>query len=140
MRTHAVPMQTYCPNCFDKIDADAMKCPACGCAVLIWGRSMSETERLIHSLGHPERSERLKAIYALADLPQSEAALPLADLCFGKPGDVWMAVEVIRTLAAMPAVERVEVALARLALEHPAGPVQTLATHALDTKFGGAGT
>ena len=131
-------MPTYCPNCFVTIEPSAASCPSCGSAVSGWGRGMSETERLIHTLGHPDRKTRMASVTALAGLPSAEAASPLADLCFSLPDDVWQAVEVIRTLNAMPAVEKVEVALSRLALEHPMGAVQTLAEHVLDLRFGGA--
>ncbi|MEL6204875.1 MAG: zinc ribbon domain-containing protein [Pseudomonadota bacterium] len=128
-------MQYFCPNCFEKVAPNTQTCPSCGVDIPSFGKDMTYEARLIHALHHPIDETRMGAIIALGQRHTVHAAVPLADLAFRWPKDVWQALEIIRALHKMPIVAEVESALIRLATEHPARPVRTTADHVREEMF-----
>ena len=68
----------FCPNCWRESDADAMRCRCCQYDLTAYA-SLPYEDKLISSLDHPIRENRLLAIQALGELG-SARAIP----CFAK--------------------------------------------------------
>lgn len=95
-------MQYYCPACFAPVERDAVRCPACGIDIAEWEQSHTFTERLIHSLRHPNPEARMSAIITLGNRGEVGAALALAECALAYPYDVVQGLAIVESLRRLP--------------------------------------
>ena len=123
--------ETYCPECFAMIPADAPVCPACGADVVRLS-ARDYREKLLHALQHPLADVRLRAIIALGLRGDAGAADAMAHCALRYPADVTAALEVINGLRQFDSGPRSGAALTLLAEQHPGRAVRAAAQRALE--------
>ena len=124
----------YCTWCFAEIPLDAQVCPDCGTNLDDYARHTPYPDRLIHALHHPLSETRMGAIIALGKQADPHTIGALADCALEHDGDVIEGLEILHSLAEMPAGDPLlKAALQRLAEQHPAHAVRTRAQSLLQT-------
>ena len=118
----------YCTWCFAEIPLDADVCPDCGTHLNDYARHTPYPDRLIHALRHPLSETRMGAIIALGKQADPRTIGALTDCALDHDGDVIEGLEILRSLAQMPASQaELGRALERLAERHPAHAVRVRA-------------
>lgn len=87
----------FCPQCWKEIPESALECPHCRYDLSSYER-LSYEEKLILSLRHPVRENRMMAIRLLGDL-RSESAIAVLESIVGAEEDLYVLKEVICFLA-----------------------------------------
>ncbi len=125
----------YCTWCFAEIPLDVQVCPDCGANLDDYARHTPYPDRLIHALHHPLSETRMGAIIALGKQADPHTIGALADCALEHDGDVIEGLEILHSLAQMPANPSLESALRRLASDHPAHAVREHAARQLQSRF-----
>ncbi|CUB00269.1 hypothetical protein [Thiomonas bhubaneswarensis] len=118
----------YCTWCFAEIPLDAKVCPDCGTNLDDYARHTPYADRLIHALRHPLSETRMGAIIALGKQAQPNTIGALTECAMDNRGDVIESLEILHSLAQMPACPALKQALQHLAQNHPAHAVRVKAT------------
>jgi len=87
----------FCPNCWREIDERAVRCPYCEYDISEFA-SLSYEEKLIYTLRHPIRENRMMAIQSLGEL-ESEEAVPVFASILETEKDFYVIREIILSLA-----------------------------------------
>ena len=123
----------FCPRCHAVIDAHQRRCPHCGADIAFW-EARPYGERLLDTLRHPLSEARMGAIIALGKQADPHTIGALADCALEHDGDVIEGLEILHSLAEMPAGDPLlKAALQRLAEQHPAHAVRTREQSLLQT-------
>lgn len=120
----------YCPACFGRIPHDAQTCPLCG-ASLARMSARDYKEKLLAALAHPLAEVRMRAIIALGERGEPDAAAALIACALGHPADVVEGLEIVRSLARIDSGQPCLAALRKLVRSHPSRPVRSAASRAL---------
>lgn len=123
--------ETYCPECFAVIPADAPLCPACGADIARLS-ARDYREKLLHALEHPLADVRLRAIIALGLRGDASAADAMVHCALRYPEDVTAALEVINGLRRFAPGPQSSAALTLLAEHHPGRAVRAASRRALE--------
>lgn len=121
--------QFYCPACFTEVINEAKICPVCNTNFEQWKQKntdLTDLDKFIHSLKHPQFNVRQISIKNLGNQPNSKAAIPLAECALAHPDDIWQGCEIIKTLRKFPPSNEKETAL-KMLLNHPIKIIQEAA-------------
>jgi len=113
----------FCPQCWTEIPESALECPHCGYDLSSYER-LSYEEKLILSLRHPLRENRMMAIRLLGDL-QSERAVAALESMLKSEEDFYVLRETIHALAGIGNAESMRII--RGLRKHPSRLVRTVA-------------
>lgn len=97
----------FCPQCWTEIPESARECPHCGYDLSIYER-LSYEEKLILSLRHPLRENRMMAIRLLGDL-KSEKAVAALECILESEQDFYVLRESIHALAGIGSAESMRI-------------------------------
>ena len=122
----------YCPICFGEIAHGTRICPHCGQDIDVWTTRTPYSQRLIHALANPHPEVRMGAIISLGQRREVVAIPALVETALAYPSDVVQGLEILHTLAEMPAEDVRRQALSTLAADHPAHAVRSTATDLLE--------
>jgi hypothetical protein len=90
-------MRFYCPRCWWDFNNDVPICPHCGIDIREFWKSKDYVEKLILSLGHPEKKTPIRSAWLLGQLKDTRAGQPLIDLV-KKTEDVYIARAAVEAL------------------------------------------
>lgn len=91
-----MPTRFYCPNCWNEVAEGTRICPYCGFDLSSYD-ILSYEEKLLLSLKHPIRENRMIAIQLLGKL-KSRAALPVFESILDSERDFYVIREIIFAL------------------------------------------
>lgn len=87
----------FCPNCWEIIPENETRCPTCGYELSEYA-GLSYDEKLVRSLSHRIRENRLAAVSILGER-RVEQALPIFEQMLENDPDVYVAREIVRALS-----------------------------------------
>lgn len=113
----------FCPQCWEEIPESALDCPHCRYDLSSYER-LSYEEKLILSLRHPVRENRMMAIRLLGEL-KSEGALAALESVLESEEEFYVLRQTIYALAKMGNAESMQ--MIRSLRKHPSRLVRTVA-------------
>jgi hypothetical protein len=90
-------MRSCCPRYWRDFNNDVPICPHCGIDIREFWKSEDYVEKLILSLGHPEKETPIRSAWLLGQLKDMRAVQPLIDLV-KKTEDVYIARAAVEAL------------------------------------------